>query len=620
MPWQISTDRATWTDFATAGITDCLLRFVSCGTDTATLQVDGDYLASPLAAYGATLYLRDAAGVQRFIGRVNALPRMATGQAESYQVEMVGAWWWLERVSAQQAWASGGDYARLIVGQDDAGARVRLSQTIQAAVQRAIDRGVPLALGDIAEMGYVPAFEISNQRCSDVVLSCLRWFPDYLLAWDYSGEVPELSIIAPDDVSATSVDLVAHPPVDVQLAPRYADVCVGVRVIYEIARTVSGVVTNGYVYDTAGNATSPLALEVVFPLRGRSSRNAVVERLEQAIETQLIETSSKAFWREIFYGTLGAVPDEDWTLEEVIPISTSTRAHRLVSGSYAEWMHTYHNVTVSEDEWAIEVEITRRDDADNIVSTSRRRLAAKWIAINSTTRTLTHERTEAVVDDDGEAVPTGVALQLYRSWSRLHFDGRISWDADEVAFFSLGSRLRLTNGRAEWATMDSSIRQIEYAVASGRTTLLPGPPARLEAEAAIALARAARGFRRPDAPRNASSAPTVWPTQGPSLTSAQHTVSEGDEGASSRKVLVAVGAAGKIIDLDPEAIEGAESGESAGEATIKPRQCWECVPTFDSETGELTNLRFQIREMLASDAVNTPADVTVIDCADEGAG
>jgi len=624
MPWQVSTDRATWTDLDAAGISGCLLRFVALGVDTATLTVDGDYLASPLAVYGATLYLRDAGGTQRFIGRVEGLPRQAMGPAESYQVELVGGWWWLERVSAQQRWAYAEgvarDYARMILGEDETGALVTLGASLTEAIDRAVSRGAPIVRGTIAALGTVPPFEVSNQRCSDVILAALRYFPDHVVAWDYSGATPSLSIRAASSLSAVNVDLAAYPPTDIQIAPRYADQAVGVRVVYEVVsqqiddETGASTPVHSHIVDVAGSANDPLAVEVVFPLRGRTVRRALVESLEQAVETETISTSSKTFWAGIFYGVLGAVPEADWTLDAVNTPAGALYPRRLTGGAYVSWMGTDFGVAAHEEAWSIDVTISRRDLADNVVSLSKRRLACRWVSTTASTRTYTRTRYEEVEEDPAESIPEGVALALFNAWTRLHWDGRISWVSDtDLAWYTLGAVLRLSNGRAEWAAMDAVIRQAEYDVASGRTTLLPGAAVRLEPEAALALSRASRAFRKPDAGRADADSPDAWRSYGPLFNAADHTIAEGDLGVPQKLRLADAATGLKVIHLDTSLITGKIESEVNIGSTLQPRIVWEVEPTFD-EDDNLTSLAFRQREVIASAALADDVDVDVDEC------
>jgi len=624
MPWQISTDRSTWTDLSTAGITDCRLSFVACGTDTATLQVSGDYLASPLAAYGATLYLRDDAGTQRFIGRVTGLPRMAQAQAEHYQVQLSGGWWWLERVSAQQRWAthspSAADYARMVVGQTSTGAPETLGASIETALQRAIDRGAAIAIGTIANMGTLPAFEVSNQRCSDILLACLRYFPDYIVSWDYSGTVPAISITAPDSIAATTVDLATTPATDLQIAPRYGDQAPGVRVIYEITtqstddETGETTTTQDHVVDVAGTSTDPLAIELVFPLRGPSTRRALVESLSQAIETDGFFTNDKDFWRDIFFGSLGAVADADWTLDKVENPTVSPYSRRLISGAVTSWMAEDFGIGVHIDEYVITVTIHRRDANNNIVSSSRRRLAARFWTTNAYTDTYTRQRYEQIPDDPGDQVPTGLALSLYNSWHRLLYDGRVSWVG--TRFYSLRTRINLSNGRAEWATMAAHVRQIDYDVNSDTCTLTLGPAARIEADAALAISRGTRAYRKPETKRaeTVPSGDQGW-TVGATLATSEQVLGEGDMGIMSRLMLIHP-QDGRSITLDTAAVANIEE-EPEGVPAVVPalsvQTIWEAVPTFDAETGDLTNIAWRQRQALVG-TPGTDTDVPVSDC------
>jgi hypothetical protein len=616
MNWQLSNDRTNWNNFDAAGVADCELHFVACGVDTADLTVSGDYLASALAAYGTTLYLRDDTCVQRFIGRVTGLPRLAQGRQEHYKVQLSGGWWWIDRVSAQQRWTTrspaAADYARFIVGQDATGLPITLGASIETALRRAIDRGAAIAVGSIAAIGTLPAFEVSNQRCADIILAGLRYFPDYIVSWDYSGTVPAISITAPGAISATTVDLSVTPPTDLQLAPRYGDQAPGVRVIYEIStqttddETGETTVAQDHVVDVAGSANDPLAVEVVFPLRGPFTRRALVESLSQTIVVDPIYIFRKSFWKDIFFGSLGAIADADWTLDAADAPSFRYFS-RLTSGAITSWMAEDFGHGVDLGTWVITVTILRRDGDGNIVSSSKRRLACKFWSTNANSGTYTRERYEEVPEDPGDEVPAGLALSLYSSWNRLLYDGRVSWVGNR--YYSLRMRLNLSNGRADWAAMAANVRQIDYNVGADACTLTLGPAARIEAEAALAISRGVRSFRKPEVKRTEDPADSDAWVVGSTLATSEQVLGEGDSGILSRLMLIH--ADGQSVTLDTAVIANIDE-ESEDIPALSIQAIWEVVPTFD-ESGNLTNLAFRQRQALVG-APGADADVAVNDC------
>lgn len=84
-----------------------------------------------------------------------------------------------------------------------------------------------------------------------------------------------------------------------------------------------------------------------------------------------------------------------------------------------------------------------------------------------------------------ETPPTGIAQAVYESLEDLQYEGSVTMLSDEVTLtFKMGQKLKIANGRSEWATMGYSgngvpIQTVSSDINAGTTTIGFGPPGHL---------------------------------------------------------------------------------------------------------------------------------------------
>jgi hypothetical protein len=157
--------------------------------DDLSWRTDDDYNSDAAWAFASTVYL--ARGVCdddpedpqtvytcKFVGRVVSIPRQTADGSESISYRAAGGWFWLEAITYGQSWQimQTTDNAlvtlpmpRVVIGQDNAGARRSIGAEIAAVIDWAIARGAPIAKGTIDALATCPYSEHTNITVAQVL-------------------------------------------------------------------------------------------------------------------------------------------------------------------------------------------------------------------------------------------------------------------------------------------------------------------------------------------------------------------------------------------------------------------------------------------------------------------
>lgn len=182
-----------------------------------------NWTAETLNATGAGTIVPDAgqrvevfAGATRIFRGHAAKPRVGL---RNVTVQVLGPWWWLNRVSlsGEQADGSGAvaQRASFVFPTQD------LRTSLIALATRAIAMGVPIALGTVAAMYAVPKITLANMSFAAALAELMRWCPDAVMWFDYTGSgLPILNISRRGGMSTLTRTVGTDPLEDVEIAPR----------------------------------------------------------------------------------------------------------------------------------------------------------------------------------------------------------------------------------------------------------------------------------------------------------------------------------------------------------------------------------------------------------------
>ena len=468
---------------------------ISQAPDTLSLtEPGGAYDAPPLWAFDDTLRLKRD-GVVVFSGRVGSPARSGSERGESRSYTVLGPWSWLDQIVYQQLWqTTNGASAtltperrsRIIVGQDDAGAKRDTAAEIVAAVQWAIDNGAAIAIGTIDAGVTIPYQELVDVTCAELIRACLRWTPDAQAWWDYATTPhPTLHIRRRANLAPATLALDPTIAGDLDIRSRDELRVPAVVLKYEQAHTVDGetyTTTAIDKYPPAATGAEPRALVATIDLAGSAASTE-----EQKIQREAIIAAAKSFWKK-HVPALAAYADANLTIANATVTDAagapSTLDQYLLEGAVNDWMG------VDAAEVTVSCQITYNGSAFP-------QFTATPFSVTLTATNATKDRyTRLVSFDAAEEVPAGLAAALYEALSFQHWQGEVGFVEAEVSgLCHPGNTLRLTGGLAAWATMDAMVQQVIEDIDTGSTRIVFGPPEHLGPQDLIAQLRANRGAR-----------------------------------------------------------------------------------------------------------------------------
>ncbi|MBA4136774.1 MAG: hypothetical protein C0518_05605 [Opitutus sp.] len=538
--WKINGDTP-----ATLGVENLVLRLANQAADIFTFKQVTPFDGTALFAAGAEIVLTrqvDAGDpVTWFRGYIRRLPRRSNSADEQIIYEARGGWELLERRAFLQNFKEPVDAedpessltsvmrGRVVLGQDDTGAKVALSAAVTAAVNAAISAGADLDVGTVSIGSVeVPWDEATDLSCADVIARLLQWKPDAVVWFDYTVDPPEFNCVQRSALTAVDLEVKAagsadtggtHAPLEsVLINPRHDLVCEDVCLIYlrtNRSNEATWETTERDVYPPGTTGLEDNALVRTIQLAG-SVYNSTM--LEQRNKTEVIPSIVRTgFGSPITSGGDFTALSNWWSrhdpvlassnvtiksflsgdIERLAPSSPDTTpstqpTYELLEGSVTDWMKNFQGVEVEQQTMRAEVILEVEDPLDSTkVERITRSLAVTVTAI-STDRTL-----HTFLQDDSytepEAAPEGLAEAIHGALSVLQYDGTVVLvESEATGLVSVGHVLNLTDALAAWETMKALVQQAEIEIDSGRTTLVVGPAKHLGPDDLIELFRVNR--------------------------------------------------------------------------------------------------------------------------------
>ena len=455
--------------------------------DVAEWTCEGDGLgAAARWGYGTTVDIA-MGGTRVFRGVVTSIPREGTGEAERVRYEARGGWYWLGKCFYMQKWAvgeSGGQQSktRVVLGGESPNGQIRDILTC------AIGAGAPIAIGAIAVASVKPpADEQVDLTCANAIDRVLAWFPDTAVWFDYSGGgAPRINLKRRAALSSLTLP-VAQAAESVSATPRHDLVVPGVQIVYEITSTKNDKTFRDVQIDSAGDADALGAARFTIALDGAHQNN-----IWQSVEADRIwekDLTDPDWWVKRLPELKGWT-GPDGTGKPVIhtdfefpKAEGSTLNRELVAGSLAPWMGCASTsaAIVCTASYALGGE-TFQDVT----------LRCNLVLTNARTGVYSFCQSK----QEGEAVPTGLATQIWNAVKHLYYQGQIKYAGEgPPRLLSPGNRLNLSGGLAAWDSMNSAIQSVELAADTGSTTISFGPPEHLGPQDLVQLAQANRKRR-----------------------------------------------------------------------------------------------------------------------------
>jgi hypothetical protein len=134
------------------------------------------------------------------------------------QVVVEGPWQFLRKIDITSSVSSGTntDFRPTIIFNE-----ATVTSNITALLNRAITLGAPLVVGTIATTFAIPKLQLSMMTCADVLAELMRWVPDSIGWFDYSGAgEPIFNLSRRSGMSPQTFDIGVSPLVDFDLTGR----------------------------------------------------------------------------------------------------------------------------------------------------------------------------------------------------------------------------------------------------------------------------------------------------------------------------------------------------------------------------------------------------------------
>jgi hypothetical protein len=529
---------------ASLGIPDIAFAFKSRSIDTARFSIPVQAAdADPIIPFGSPISICQA-GVQIFLGTLQTAPEaVIEGEREAQSFTLEGPWWWLEHTVFQQSWTvknSDGTMAseprsHLVLFQDIAGNRITTGAQIIEALNWAIGAGAPFRIGNILAGVAAPTRDASDMTCAEVIKSALRWTPDAVSRIDYSTNPPTLHIQPRSALAAVALPMVSDIAASLHITGRHDLQVPSVTLKYEQTNTDdtnSWTTTSVDTYPAGSNEQAAKAIVQTLQLSGshatRQKQSIITSSLPARSDTAAIIEwfKTKNPWLSFIssdyfamvVGSYSPVMDPKGQLaaDGVTELpDTWTEAdlpNELVSGTIAPWMEkAYPNLQTGQLTLGVTLRfiglLSNYTPQQQAMITSAFNIGSGdandnylWfytsvMATNATTQVY------SVVSSSeaAEGVPVGLAEALYDALGTLYYDGGFSTtEADISRAVNLGNTLNLIGGRAEWGAMAAVVQEVNWSLASGKTTIKFGPPEHLSPQDMVEFLRGLRATKQSD--------------------------------------------------------------------------------------------------------------------------
>lgn len=495
-------------------------------------------------------------GTQEFVGKrlhevVDARPAY-----EGVQYTFAGPWYDLENVVFQQ---EVGSWVQTGVGlqfQPELFLFTRLDQNgfvhaantgeqITEVLQHLLDMyaaqgfSAPYQIGTIETAINFPSYIAKPMMCADVIQKCLEYSPDTKIFFDYSTTPPTVHVRKRATLTPMTLafrDGLAMKQCRIEPRP---DLQLDTVIIYfKITQTFNGqpyivFVKDKYGPHGAGSALDPdggygVMIDTI-DLQGVSLSTITSELDCQPVAAVGGTHSTKRAWWGSARGgeenafnstdirfqdandTATAIPDATAVLEDGTPVNLATLLatypNKLVDGTVHPWMRLNNGnpvvavrvkISAAMSYSQYDVPVPEVGNWETSIVGNRLKVYTKkdHHVIVTLTNGVTGYYSTTATEVEGEAVPVGMAQALYQAAEILQYEGDyIKVAASVSGGISMANNLNLSDGRAEWATMNSLIQSITKCLTNGTVEVSIGTAKHLNSNQRMALFRMWRNRR-----------------------------------------------------------------------------------------------------------------------------
>lgn len=459
-------------------ITGLTIRRLNQGKDIAQITINTNQLSqAEIFTFGSTLHIQKN-NTPYFTGVIIKTPIHSSALVDEQIYEVAGPWWHLENLIYQEPWSSGPsskkiNTSRVILGQNHDGSNLPANLAIQKILSFAIQADSPFTIGNINIPAEFPFEETKDISCAEAIQRILRWFPDSVLWFDYSTEIPSLNIARRNSLPIKSIPLTPETNLhNLSITPRHDLLIPGVILKYERLSKFADQYWNSieedkFPLDISDNTFKALVLTIEID-------NHESAHFRQKVKTRAIQIDNTSWWQEHLPFLNDAKPDS--ILIENIH-RKSTLPNEIIDGSISRWM----GASVEED--TITALISYQTPRETVF---KRKIQIRLNATNAKSK-LYFKSTKSLTT---ESLPRDLAKNIFRSISELHFQGEFTVDAPNHSLLPLiGHQLNILNAKPEWSSMNALIQETTENLSNQTIRVRFGPPKHLGANDMIELLR-----------------------------------------------------------------------------------------------------------------------------------
>ena len=485
-------------------------------------------------------------GYTAFIGYQTGMQAACSGSAEGVNYLFSNAWYFLENTAYQQAFASRNVSAHeveflymsevlIFTGLDEAIGLVPRNNGEQIADILGFlnscfteqSMAPPMITGTVDPSLALPSYRLGEVMCAAAILKCLELSPDVQCVFDYStllAGVPTPTVHFYSHASLTEKSLAVKNGNDhksLRIIPRYDLQVRSVVMNYRItntdaveARTRSWVtrVQDKYGPNGANHASDPerglRVLSQTIDLQGAATSSVKSKITTQAVEAAHSSNEVRLNWWKEKCQKLKSDRIRDLTINAATvtikervnnadrDVSLDSYPNELTKGQIAPWIQlNQKRVTISAlasfDLYASRNAagndtVPPGTPIDGLLTRQVRNepIFAQIVLTDGTTGDYSAQATSL----SGEAVPVGIAQEVYTSLATLQYEGEdvrvqmeVTNPTNNGSLITLAHKLNLTGGRAAWETMGAQIQQITEHDGFGETSITFGPAKHISA-------------------------------------------------------------------------------------------------------------------------------------------
>lgn len=294
---------ATTVSFGSRKIEDGRFEFRSLDADTFSFTISAKDLSSetlPDLTQKLVIY-RD--GTRFFTGHVTGKQTSISAGQQVCSIVVSGPWWWMERIpfSASNTDGTGATADRLTLAFGTASSGQNLKTSIETAINRSVDLGVPIAKttagtpSTVATMTTFPRITLNQSTCGQVVAELVRCCADSMVYFDYSSATPTMHVtrrksgLATGSASATTIDATGGTVTEIALNPMIELEVSRVELPY-VTRDVQG--RTQFATQTFGTASSPLPKTQILTVSGPELDTFLPNNLFDTYDIKTVAASS----------------------------------------------------------------------------------------------------------------------------------------------------------------------------------------------------------------------------------------------------------------------------------------------------------------------------------------